>query len=199
MVGDPISRHPKKAGLTEVQWKALLTCFSPDQTVAAERYEVYRKRLIHFFAWERCPFPEEGTDETINRVARRLEEGVVAENLERYILGVARLVAKEALREAGKARSLRETPAPGAPDFADTERQERCLTCLRECLAALPADKRDFITAYYQGEEGARIRNRQEMAQSEGIPLNALRNRALRLREKLEHCMSRCLRRSERP
>jgi hypothetical protein len=52
-------------------------------------------------------------------------------------------------------------------------------------------------TDYYAGEKRARIERRQRLAAQLGIEINALRNRALRLREKLETCVENCLRRPQ--
>ncbi len=68
--------------------------------------------------------------------------------------------------------------------------------CLTHCLGKLPDEGRDLIVRYYQGEKGSKIENRRQLAEDMGIPLQALRSRAVRLREKLETCMSVCMRKS---
>jgi DNA-directed RNA polymerase specialized sigma24 family protein len=50
----------------------------------------------------------------------------------------------------------------------------------------LSAQNRELIIKYYQGEKGNKIKNRKDLAESLGIPPNALRIRVHRIREKLE-------------
>ncbi|MBL8233513.1 MAG: sigma-70 family RNA polymerase sigma factor [Bryobacterales bacterium] len=156
---------------------------------SADHYEELRQRLIRFFRWERCADPEHCADETFNRVAKRLREGERVERLDAYVHGVARFLVKEdqgqrKLRE----RALIELPVKQASNELTPE-----LDCLEKCMAELPADQQRFILRYYQGEEAVKIRNRKAMASELGIQLNALRNRALRLRERLEACLQGCL------
>jgi DNA-directed RNA polymerase specialized sigma24 family protein len=158
-------------------------------TGSAERYEELRQRLIRYFRWERCPVPEDCADEAFNRLAKRLVEGERVESLEAYLYGVARfLVKEERARKASQDKALLLLPRKaGAAELSPD------LDCLDACIASLPADQRDFILRYYEGEAGGRIRNRQAMAQQFGLQMNALRNRALRLRDRLEACVRGCL------
>ena len=41
---------------------------------AGEGYEDLRRTLIGFFEWRGAPFPEEHADESLNRIARKLDE-----------------------------------------------------------------------------------------------------------------------------
>ena len=67
------------------------------------------------------------------------------------------------------------------------EYEAKCLeACFQEMLTP---DEREFLLQYYEGDRQVRIQSRQRMAARLGIGLNALRNRALRLREKLETCL----------
>jgi DNA-directed RNA polymerase specialized sigma24 family protein len=74
--------------------------------------------------------------------------------------------------------------------------EEQAARCLTGCLSQVTPNNRNLILRYYQGERQNRIQNRQTMAKEFGIPLNALRNRALRLRAKLEECVLRCTERN---
>ena len=65
------------------------------------------------------------------------------------------------------------------------------LPILQACLQSLGADSAAFILEYYGADTGAkRIERRQRMAESSGVSVNALRNRALRIRLALEKCVS---------
>ena len=74
--------------------------------------------------------------------------------------------------------------------------QEQRLDCLEHCLQGLPPKDRDLIGGYYQGETSVKIHNRRSLAAKLGVPLNALRIRALRIRERLEACVEGCLKAS---
>ncbi|MEJ7712917.1 MAG: hypothetical protein WKF84_24510 [Pyrinomonadaceae bacterium] len=70
----------------------LLNGLDADRERAGDKYEELRRILIRFFEWRGAPFPEEQADETFNRVARRLDEGVKIKNIGGYCYEVARLV-----------------------------------------------------------------------------------------------------------
>lgn len=182
--------------LSEEAFERLLAAFSPSREVAARRYEELRIRLLRYFTWERCTFPEERADEAFNRAARRLEEGEPVQNIEQYTTGVARLLARESfaeqIRQDRAYSGWAHTQTAGHNGSTGSEWEARCL---EECLAlALSPADRDFLLKYYEGDQRARIRSRQDMAARLGIGMNALRNRALRLREKLETCLQQRLR-----
>lgn len=174
------------------EFDRLLQAFDADRTLAAQRYERLRSRLIKFFTWEGSAFPEDFADETINRLAKRINEGLEIVHLEQYTLGVARLVFKEELRERQKTQTaLSELPANTAA-FKNPGPEED-MVCLERCLDELPPESHDFILKYYLGNERTRIESRKELARRMSLSVNAVRNRALRLREKLEACVKRCL------
>ena len=89
---------------------------------------------------------------------------------------------RRALRRRGACRIACTHPKPSDTDDAVWQR-------LEHCLGLLSADQRSFLLEYYQGEQRTRIENRKRMAERLRLPLNAVRNRALRLREKLENCV----------
>jgi len=143
---------------------------------------------VQFFRWERAEFPEEHADDALNRVARKLAGGEPIMDVERYIFGVARMIAREVaqqrLRHKAALEELKHAPA------AQVNAGEIALaSVLWDCVLSLAPDTRTFILRYYEGDKQARIRNRRAMSEELGIPLNALRNRALRLRERLEDCV----------
>jgi hypothetical protein len=50
-----------------------------------------------------------------------------------------------------------------------------------------------MILSYYEGKERVKIENRKRMAETLGVPMNSLRIRVHRIREKLENCLVNCL------
>lgn len=181
--------------MTRESLESLLALLDPDPARAARRYQQLRKRLTRLFEWRGARFPEDLADETITRVARKLEEGVEIRSDDpfRYFCGVAHLVFKEVLRERKRERQILGpgswTPFPPPEDEPDDER----MAILQQCLDRLPEDSRSLILEYHEGERRERIENRRILAEQLDIPLNALRIRVHRIRAKLERCVKKRL------
>lgn len=166
-----------------------------------------RRRLVSYFDRKNCLAPDELTDETLNRVARRLEEeGAITDATPaQYCYIVAKFVFLESLRRAESSPlSLDDLPdanpaalSPSAILEVNDEKalKEARLTCLEQCLENLDADNRELLLQYYQGEQRAKIENRRLLAERLGITANALSIRACRIRDRLESCISKCLKR----
>ena len=179
--------------LSAESFARLLAALSPEPNHAAERYENLRLRLTRFFSWERCSFPEDRADEALNRLARRLDQGESVQNPESYAYGVARLMVKEAAAEGIRRDRAFNRWKDEKLQPPDPPADATAPACLKRCLATLDDEQRTFVLEYYTGDSAARIEQRKRMAARSGIALNALRNRALRLRGKLEGCMHSCL------
>jgi len=175
-----------KWSMTAEAMERLLRALASDRDAAAASYELLRRRLIKFFQWERCPDPAQCADEAIDRLARRLESGESIADIPSYALGVARLVRKEAL---GAARRDAVKIAAARLQVTDRDQKEEALACLEECLDSLPASDRELLVRYYLGSGRDRIERRRQMAAELRTSVNALRNRALRLRDRLEGCV----------
>lgn len=181
--------------LTPEAFARLLERLHPDPEVAGAQYEETRQNLIGLFRWRGLEFPEELADETLNRVARKIHEGEEIENFAGYVTGVARFVLLEALKERERARAaLESSPQPTItePVYEEDEADLR-RACLEKCLASLPAEARSLVLEYYDDEERTRIEQRKALAARLGLEINALRNRALRIRGKLEGCVMKCM------
>jgi len=195
-----VADYPDKKseqGLTAQALDALLAFLDPDRETAGQKYELIRLKLTKYFEWEGCAGVEELADEAINRVARAVERGKEIRDVQAYFYGVARLIHFEFLRDAEKHRRAVAEASASQPVLegavpADNE-SEAAIECLERCLESLPGQSRDLITRYYQGDQIAKIRNRRDLAAALGLASNALRNRALRLRSKLEGCVVQCL------
>jgi RNA polymerase sigma factor (sigma-70 family) len=183
----------RKWALTQEALDKLLASFGGDRESAAERYLEVRSNLTWFFQWRGCPFPEDHADETINRVAKRMAEGEEIRNPSSYLLGVARLLLLEINKERARERQALGEMVSSQIAPSDSEESQARIECLRECLQSLSADNRELIVQYYQGEKGAKIKNRKRLTERFKIPVNTLRMRALRLREKLQVCVEDCL------
>ena len=178
----------------------LLSTLDPDREKAGEIYEALRQKLLKFFEWRGAPFPEELTDRTIDRVARKLDEGetIRAKDPAFYFFGVAKNILLEYWNEHGREKTLLRTLSEREEASSLEPERERRLGCLERCLAKLPPESRELILRYYQGRRREKIDNRKAIAARLGLPINALRIRACRLRSRLESCVRECLERSLR-
>jgi DNA-directed RNA polymerase specialized sigma24 family protein len=179
----PASRKPWR--LTPEAFEHLLAALDSDRVIAGQRYEKLRFRLIQIFRWEGAMSPEECADEALDRAAKRLAEGEAVHDLERYLSRIARLLM---LEERSAQRRERQALIELSSAMQGRDRSLELADALRACLAELPDSAREFLETYYSGDGQARIRQRKEMASSQKSALNAIRNRALRLRAKLENC-----------
>ena len=183
-----------KWSLTTQAFEKLLSAFSLDREDAAARYEVMRQKLIRYFDWRSIEPADAYADETINRVARRIDEGQQIENLSGYFYGVARMVSKEALKDRDRAPvGIDDAPQTIRQQIPEQVEPDVRVICLDRCLESLPPDNGRLIIDYYQEERRAKIELRQELADSLHIPLNALRIRAHRIRVSLQKCITNCL------
>lgn len=153
-----------------------------------ERYEALRRRLLVFFAANRHWDGEAAADETLDRAARRLAEGVSVGTVESFVLGVARNVVREGWK---KARAVE-------VDWNQVRAEERgeehpAAACLEACLGKMAPASRGWVERFYTGDGGEKIRARAALAAELGIDGNALRVRMHRVRAKLEACVRGCL------
>ena len=184
----------KKWVLTREAFNRLLASLDADCEQAGQKYERIRLKLIRYFAWRGTTFPEAEADETINRVAQKIEAGEEIKNLNAYFYGVARLVFAESLRIREKEQeAIKRAPLAEVPYKDDDSDSARRRVCLANCLRRLPEESRDLIIEYYQDEQGEKIKRRKDLASRLGIPVNALRIRAHRIRTGLEMCVKECL------
>jgi RNA polymerase sigma factor (sigma-70 family) len=162
-----------------------------------------RERLVAYFDRKNCFSPDELADETLNRVARRLEEQgkIDSESPAKFCYTIARYVFLEYLRsptdkhvpldELTDQRRITSGKDPWSGEEAETK--ERMLDCLEHCTEKLEAASRTIIVGYYFGEQRKKIENRRSIAETLGISMNALSIRACRIRNKLENCVGQCL------
>jgi DNA-directed RNA polymerase specialized sigma24 family protein len=192
----------KPAELTIGSFERLLAFLDDDPDRAAERYEKIREKLCRLFEWRGCIPGVDYADETIDRVAKRLEEGLEEKPKDPYLYfhGVALNVIRERWRKAApepqSLEAVRQVPSvnPFEIDRAreSSDRIERRLGCLQDCLDRLTPASRELITAYHLGGSGVNIARRQSLADRLNIPAAALRLRVFRIRRQLERCLGAC-------
>jgi DNA-directed RNA polymerase specialized sigma24 family protein len=189
--GSPMEEPTWK--LTEHAFDGLLARLDSDRNKAAAEYEKLRRKLVNFFDWRGSVSPDAHADETLDRVARRLEEGEDVEHVPRYVYGVARRVLQEwDRRQRREQAAIPELRARLHQQVAAADADRR-LACLKRCLEQLPEDERALILGYYQKPEGSPLQARKLFAQQLGIAYGTLKTRAHRARVRLEACLHDCL------
>ena len=152
-------------------------------------YEALRRRLIQFFRLHVPAEADDLADVSLDRLARKIHEGTEVASVPSYALGIARMVLHESHARSARRRAAADDPTWIAVDDETDGETEAALAALSACLDASGGESRGLMLAYYGADGAARIAERQRLAAERGISLNALRNRALRLREALEECV----------
>jgi len=199
----------QKWHLDDMALGALLAALGPDMEQAGRKYARMRERLTNFFTWNRVGNADELADETLDRLARRLgRTGAADSNRDRdevgsarneaverpedFAAGIARLVLHEQRRRQLRAEQAfdkiqREGDADQVAWRAEElHRAEERSAVLEKCMAELSEEQRELIRRYYSVEGRTMIGARRRLAEEMGISINALRNRALRIRAELE-------------
>jgi DNA-directed RNA polymerase specialized sigma24 family protein len=193
--------------LTQASFHRLLNWLNgenDDDDSGGQKYEEMRQKLISYFDRRNCRSPEDLADETLNRVALKLDEKGSITNV--TPAQFCFIKAKQVLHEYWRRPDLKEIPLEDTlvTDLPDQhpslvinsndeqEEEKKRMRCLEHCLQNLKRQDHDLIIRYYYGEERVKIDNRQKLANELGISGKALVVRALRIRKKLEECMERC-------
>lgn len=186
--------------LSQSVFERLLAWLDDGTESHGERYLEMRRRLVSYFDRRNRPAPDELADETLNRVARTLDQhGVIATRPPaRYCYVAARFVLLEDLRRERRHVALDETRASierrsrMAETAEDLAMREQRLGCLDRCLEQLEPEQRTLIVDYYRDTGRRKIEQRRELAHRLGITMNALAIRAWRIREALSTCLEAC-------
>ena len=158
-----------------------------------ERYLEMRRRLVSYFDRRNRPAADELADETLNRVARTLEQGgvIATRPPARYCYIIAKFVLFEDLRRERRHVALDETTISVdrrsfLADLAEDDAlREQRLDCLDRCLELLEPEQRKLIVEYYRDTGRQKIERRRALADRLGISMNALAIRASRIRDTL--------------
>jgi len=180
--------------LTQQAFDALLQRLDPDREKAGAKFEALRHKLLQFFSYETCSLPDHWADETLDRVAKRLSEGSLVEDLNVFTRGVARMVLREARLAETRTNNLKHLPVldTALNEDAAENAAENDEACLEDCLSKLPTATQHLVQNYYLGSTASRIAARKAIAERMGITMEALRSRALRARRQLEICLQDC-------
>ena len=97
----PPHRNVDGRASPETDLARLLARLGPDEDRAGREYERLRRSLIRFFDWRGAWPSDECADETIDRLARKLQDTVV-EDVCGYAHGIARMVLLEWQRKPAR-------------------------------------------------------------------------------------------------
>jgi len=181
--------------LSQSAFDKFLAVLDQDRDRAGERYLQLRHSLIRILEWKGSWAPQEDADEIINRVCRKIEEGEQINDIFKYCHGVLKFVLLESLktRELSLAQQVEEKKNLPQKFVADPAEEDARMVCLKRCLNDLPAEKRNLIARYYEGEKRVKIENRKRLAAELKISAHTLEVRASRIAGKLKDCVSDCL------
>jgi hypothetical protein len=180
--------------LTEESFEKLLTWLDSNREEAATKYERVRLRLIKYFVCNGCgDRDEEVADETIDRVATKLERNEIPEPFTGdkvlYFLAFARNIRREQIND------LKPLPLPVIEpvDSEDEDGSEDEDICLYKCLPMLRDEDRLLAIDYYRCEKSTKVEHHKKLAKSVRLTLPGLRTRIRRIRERLRPCIEECL------
>ena len=190
-----LTKAPRKSEwvLTQAAFDGFLATLDRDREKAGEKYEYIRLKLLKYFRWCGSEAPDIDTDETINRVMRRIYEGQDVHNLTGYIYGVAKLVHAESLKRQSRIRALNEDSLIELSSIDVEIGGAKYQDCLERCLGCLSDQDREIITEYYRYKKTEKIDCRKRLAASLGISVNTLRVKMHRQRMNLEACVEKYL------
>ena len=172
----------------------LLDLLAQNRDLAADEYKRLRQRLVRFFLTRGISAAEDLADNTLDRIANRLDKGEIISDLEGYTFGVAQRVLNETLKQQRRQVNVADMLISVWPSLEDSESES---LCLESCLNELSESDRKLILAFYEGEGHAKIVNRRILAESMGLSFSTLRVRVHRIRQRLERCIRECLANTE--
>jgi hypothetical protein len=162
--------------------------------LGANRYLEIQKKLERLFAWRGCHEEDELARIALDRASRKWAENRASPgpgqtgqpNPVGYVCSFVRFVFLEWL--------AKQSPPAVPPIEKRSELEEKRLDCLDVCIKdLLEPGEQELILKYYQGDKGAKIDHRKELAKDRKTSLNALRLECYRIRRRLEACIVDCM------
>lgn len=191
--GVGVKQPRRRWSLSRPALDALLAGLDPNRNRACEKYNALHERLIRFFQWNNVEEADTLADEVLDRLARRIaaethSSGEAVKEPEKFAAGIARLLLHEYWRQRQRQEQAMQAmkSQDWMPDAAEKQETEALAAVLDECLQSLQPVQRELIEKYYGTEGQNQIEARKQLAIQFNISLNALRNRAMRIRADLE-------------
>ena len=173
-------------------FQGFLNLLSENPETAAKEYSVLREKLVRFFILRGLSSgeAESASDETIDRIIMKMQEGEDIEDPIRYGYGIARYILLERLRSQKRLGSAIEELRFS---LAITEREvsSELLDTLRECLATLTEEDRSLILEYFAGEDEDELNKQRRAALAKKYDLSStyLRQKIFRLKNQIVSCV----------
>jgi DNA-directed RNA polymerase specialized sigma24 family protein len=196
MAEDPHDRsiseaHAKASGRRQISpdnFSRLLGALGDTPQKAGLHYEQLRAKLFFFFTRRSLQFPEDLADEVLDRLGRRLSEGLAISSVDAFALGVARHVVQEQSAIRNQPQAVDPSFFDNIPAILTTPNEDERIAHLERCLRRLPSFEARLLKGYYSADGGS-ITARRNMAERLGIPPGTLRQRAFLIRRRLLECV----------
>jgi len=173
---------------------ALLKLFAALER-AGVAYASLHRMLTAYFSSRECGADSEALADVtlLDRLARKIDEGVEVQNYFKYAKTIAVRVYweyldnQEQLRKAARELEYLKRLDVQKPE-EEPDLRRRCQTL---CLGGLPLAEHQLLAAYY-----LKAKDRDALAAELAIPIGSLRTRIHRLRHYLKECVDDCRRRA---
>jgi DNA-directed RNA polymerase specialized sigma24 family protein len=186
-----------KPPITKQDFDSLLSWLSPDTDQAAVVYEKIRLGLIRYFRFRGCPEAESLTDETFNRVMRKLSVVEFDENINKsnYFYSFASLIFREDYARRRKTADKTVELVHFVKERLENAGKEKnsSIECLETCLAKESPQFGELLLDYYSAAKGEKRQMRKKLAAELDISLELLHSRVARMRNVLRECLKNCL------
>jgi RNA polymerase sigma factor (sigma-70 family) len=183
--------------LTKEVFDKFLYWLDPDQERAGERYNRIHHKLCVFFAARGCTDVEDLADETVNRMARQIDEGKnITVKPETYARAIAKYLVKEYYDKPDRKKTPLDDMAINElfkldsrkNEFGD-EDKEKLIERLEQCLQKLDPGDREVVRRYFEGSrQGEAKRNREKLARELGIKKTKLTKQIMNIKNGLKAC-----------
>jgi DNA-directed RNA polymerase specialized sigma24 family protein len=177
---------------------SLLAALGGTPQEAGQHYERLRSKLVFFFTRKSLQSPEDLADEVLDRLARRLSEGLTISSIDAFALGVARHVAQEQDAIRNQSQTVDPSFFDNVPAVLDTPIEDERMADLERCLRRLPSLDTQILRSYYLGDANHLMSARKNMAERLGVAPGSLRQRVFLIRKRLLDCVTTSLEKRRR-
>jgi len=184
----------KDFDLSEEDFNRFLHWLDPDRETAARKYKGIQTKLINILNARCCPISDDLVDQAFDQTIRRLPHIIDTFRGEpaSYIYVVAKNLLAKYFEDQSKMAELQDPDLLPDPARKPDPEAERGFECIERCLGRLPLEQRKLFETYYR-----EIRNagkyRRQLAEELRLPIEALRLKAFRIKEKMRVCAEECL------
>jgi hypothetical protein len=168
---------------------ALLSFLGPEDTDEAnDHYLRLHNKLAGYFRLKGMSDPITDADDALERAGKKILEGVLIPDIDRFCMGIARNIVLERLRNKRREDSAFVHFFEYSQN--DNSLVDRITNLMKPCFERLPPEDRDILNSYCKVPPGkSRAEHRRELAESVKSTIAALRIRVARLRRDLEECV----------